>query len=199
MTNKYQVILADPPWFYNNRKTGGERNDKTKFGGGARKHYSLMPDHELYGMATFINHLSDARCALFLWATMPRLDFAVDLMRVWGFKYRTSAFTWVKSTKDGSSWKNGPGFYTASNTEIVLLGTKGCGLKPTKAMVNPIIMRPPGRHSEKPVEVVERINAMYPNYKKIELFARSRMPGWDAWGNEISSIGDLSTMNSQEV
>ena len=183
----YQIILADPPWHYNNRKTGGERKNKTKLGGGAEKHYPLMPDHELYGMATFINQLAAPRSILFMWATMPRLDFAIDLMRVWGFKYKTTAFTWVKCTKDRTSWKNGPGFYTASNTEIVLLGTKGQSLKPTQTMVNPIVMQPPARHSEKPIEVIERIDRMYgKGYSRIELFARGRSPGWDVWGNEVS-------------
>lgn len=185
LKDKYQIILADPPWWYNNRKTGGERKNKTRFGGGASKHYPLMKDWELIGLAPFIHGLADKRCLLFMWATMPRLDFAIDLMRLWGFKYKTTAFTWVKCTKDRTSWKNGPGFYTASNTEIVLLGTKSLPVRPTKKMVNPIIMEPPGRHSAKPADVIKRIDAMYPNCKKIELFARDRAPGWDAWGKEV--------------
>ncbi len=183
----YDVILADPPWFYNNRKTGGERKDKTKFGGGAMKHYPLMKDHELYGMAGFVQSLASKRCMLFMWATMPRLDFAIDLMRVWGFQYKTTAFTWVKPTKDGKSFKNGPGYHTASNTEIVLLGSKGQPLPVAKKMIDPVIWQPPGPHSAKPQACIDRINLMYPDASKIELFARQHQDGWDAWGNQLEA------------
>lgn len=181
---RYGVILADPPWFYNNRKAGGERKNKTKLGGGAMKHYPLMKDHELIAMASMINDLAAENCALFMWATMPRLDFGIDLLKAWGFRYATNAFTWIKTKQDGSPIY-GPGYYTASNTELVLLGIRG-KMEPTKKMMPSVIHSIRQEHSRKP-DIHHAINQLYPEANKIELFARRAFPGWDAWGNEIES------------
>lgn len=183
---KYQVILADPPWHYNNRKTGGERKNKTKFGGGAMKHYPLMKDSELLGMADFISTLADNNCALFMWTTMPRLDFGIELLKAWGFRYATNAFTWVKTSSKTGSFIYGPGYYTASNTEVVLLGVRG-SMEPVKKMAPSVIKHPRLEHSRKP-DIHGTIDEMYPSAKKIELFARRPYEGWDAWGNEISEV-----------
>jgi N6-adenosine-specific RNA methylase IME4 len=184
--NKYQVILADPPWYYNNRKTGGERCNKTKFGGGAMKHYPLMKDAELMAMAEQVKNLADDNCALFMWATMPRLDFAIELLKEWGFRYATTAFVWVKHSAISNRVVFGPGYYTASNCEIVLLGVTG-SVPPTEKMVSSVIQSPRERHSSKPIEVRRRIERMYPLARNIELFAREKHTGWDAWGNEVKS------------
>lgn len=195
--DQYQVIYADPPWHYNNRKTGGERNDKTKFGGGAMKHYPLMPDADLLAMRPFIDSLADKNCALFMWATMPRLDFAIELLKGWGFRYATNAFTWVKHKKKLSvsevlgdqmldhNWVYGPGYYTASNVEVVLLGIKG-SMPPVRKMTPSIITTERFEHSRKPILHCE-IDHMYPEAKKIELFARNDigLPSWDVWGNHF--------------
>lgn len=181
---KYQVILADPPWWYSNRKTGGERKDKTKFGGGAMKHYPLMKDQALKDMAPFVDTLADDNCALFLWVTMPRLDFGIELLKDWGFRYATTAFAWVKLTVDGSRPVYGPGNYTASNIEVVLLGVRG-SVKPRVKMLPSVIQTPRGKHSAKPSQVREKIRLMYPEGQAIELFAREKVEGWHAWGNEV--------------
>lgn len=182
--NEYGVILADPPWWYNNRKTGGERCDKTKFGGGARKHYPLMKDEEVLAMDTFVKGLAAPDCALFLWATGPRLDFAFEVLKKWGFRYATTAFVWCKRTADDTRYKYGPGYYTASNAEYVLLGVKG-RVCPAKRMLPSIVATPREGHSAKPGAVLQRISLMYPKARKIELFARVKTVGWDAWGNEV--------------
>lgn len=169
------------------------------------KHYPLMKDKELLEMRDFIESLKayadptlwqklrgqntqKKRCMLFMWVTMPRLDFGIELMEAWGFKYKTAAFTWVKPTIDGKSFNNGPGYYTASNTELVLIGSCGKPLRPDKKMISPIIFEPKTRHSAKPIIVQERIELMYPEAKKIELFSRQQRKGWDCLG--LDSSGD---------
>lgn len=192
----YEIILADPPWHYSNRKTGGERNNRTKFGGGAMKHYPLMRDKELVAMAPFVQSLAADDCHLFMWATGPRLDFATDLMADWGFKFCTVWMTWIKTTKNagvifpqqGNGLIYGPGSYTGSNAEFVLLGRKGHRLPQTKAMTPSIFFAPrQERHSQKPAIVHERIDLLYPAVRKIELFARRPYPGWAVWGNEVTA------------
>lgn len=182
---KYGVIYADPPWWYNNRKSGEERKNKaTTTIALARKHYPLMRDKELIKMKSFIDGIADKNCALFLWATMPRLYFAIELLKEWGFRYATIAFVWIKCSSRTGHFVYGPGCYTASNCEVVLLGIRGSA-RPTVKMVPSIVMGARGKHSTKPLEVAVRIKTMYPELKAIELFARDNKEGWDAWGHEV--------------
>jgi N6-adenosine-specific RNA methylase IME4 len=196
--SKYSVILADPPWYYNNRKTGGERSNKTKFGGGAMKHYPLMKDAELLEMAPFVDTLAADNCALFMWATMPRLDFGIELLKGGGFRYATTAFTWVKPNRTTPGYFGGPGSYTASNAEVVLLGVRG-SMRPARKMLASVIARPKTEHSRKPDDVHKAIDLMYPDARKIELFARRAYPGWDAWGNQVETVTDPVTLVTDPV
>lgn len=93
---------------------------------------------------------------LFLWATFPNLDVALETIRRWGFQYKTAAFVWVKRNRKSPSWFWGLGNWTRANAEICLLATKG---KPKRvsASVHSIIDAPIGRHSEKPAEARDRI------------------------------------------
>jgi N6-adenosine-specific RNA methylase IME4 len=185
---QYPVILCDPPWFYNNRKTGGERKDKTKFGGGAQKHYALMPDKTMLEFAGEVGRSVAARerAILFLWVTMPRLDLGMKFIEHAGFTYKTNGFTFIKTTKDGSQYRQLPGFYTSSNVELCLVATRGKGWKPKKAMTQSVIAVPLMEHSRKPA-IHHQINEMYPDEKKIELFSRRRedLETWEFWGDQL--------------
>ena len=183
---RFSVILSDPPWHYNNRKTGGERCNKTKFGGGAQKHYPLMRDKDLISLAPAVQGIAADNCAHFMWATYPRLDFAMDLLKAWGFRWATVAFTWVKRNKADTSEIYGPGYYTASNPEICLLGIRG-KMRPTRKMTPSVIVCPRMEHSRKP-DLHPLIEAMYPDLAGIEMFARARREGWSAVGNEVSGF-----------
>ncbi len=181
---KYGVIYIDPPYWYNSRKNDGS----TKFGGGAEGHYPLMRDKDVLALAPMIDELADENCALFLWATCPRLDFSIDLIRAFNFRYCTVAFSWQKTVQDGSKFIYGPGYYTGSNLEIVLLGVRG-SMPPEVKMTQQDVVTPRGRHSAKPETVRQRIEAMYPTANKIELFARPPHPiGWDVWGLEANVV-----------
>ena len=79
----YSIIYADPPWWYSSRSV----NRRTKFGGGARAHYDVMRDEEVIGMADWVQSLAAENCALCLWATCPRLDIAIKVLKAWGFRY----------------------------------------------------------------------------------------------------------------
>ncbi|MDP2652078.1 MAG: MT-A70 family methyltransferase [bacterium] len=184
-SEKYQVVYCDPPWFFNARA-----NVHTRFGGGATKHYPVMADQELIDMRPTIDELSDINCALFMWASLSRLDFAIELIKHWGFRYCATAFIWVKRTAD-NGWQTGPGYYTCSNAEAVLLGIRG-SMPPREKLVQQIVCEERMSHSRKPSVVRKRIEQMYPDANKIELFARpsgglfgGEIPGWTLWGNEV--------------
>lgn len=124
----------------------------------------------------------------FLWATFPNIGEALRVMEAWGFEYRTAAFVWVKKNRKsgGNFW--GMGAYTRANAEVCLLGTTP-GTKARQVVKNhgvqQIVEAPVEQHSRKPTEVRERIVRLMGDVPRIELFARERVPGWDAWGNEV--------------
>lgn len=114
---------------------------------------------------------------------------ALHLLEKWGFKYATVGFTWIKLTQDGSRPVYGTGAYTASNTELCIIATRGTGMTPKawdgRRMTPSVIHSPRREHSRKPDELFASIDEMYPNAKKIELFARRPREGWHVWGNEV--------------
>jgi len=125
-------------------------------------------------------------CILFLWATFPNLPEAFEVIKAWGFTYKTVAFVWVKRNKKSLSWFWGLGYWTRANAEICLLATKG---KPQRysRKVHQIIDTPIQEHSKKPPEARDKIIELAGDLPRIELFARIKTPGWDVWGNEVNS------------
>ena len=152
--------------------------------GAAENHYPTMSIDELCALP--VPELAAKDCALFLWATFPQLPEALRLIRAWGFRYKTVAFVWLKRNRKSPSWFYGMGYWTRSNAEICLLATKG---KPKRqsAGVHQFIISPIEQHSKKPDEARDKILALMGDLPRVELFARQKTPGWDAWGNEIAS------------
>ena len=174
-TKKYKIIYADPAWSY---------DDKSLNRGGAERHYRTMPVEDI--MRLDIQSISDDDCILFMWATFPKLQEALDVIKAWGFTYKTNAFTWVKRNKIAGSLFWGMGRWTRSNAEICLLAVKG---KPTRIGkgVHSVIESSIGAHSAKPDEARRRIIELMGDLPRIELFSRNNFDGWDAWGNEVKS------------
>ena len=173
---KYSVIYCDPPWDYKGQKQhAGKGKSDT---GGAIKHYPTMKLPQLKNLKPFIDDLCEQDCLLFLWSSSPHLDQAIDLMKHWGFKWSTVGFCWDKGRVN-------PSFYTMSQVELCLIGKRGKIPQPRGARnVRQYVLHPREKHSKKPDEVRKRIDQMFPHHSKIELFAREKVDGWDAWGNE---------------
>ena len=170
---KYKIIYADPPWAY--RNMGNIQAT-------AKGHYNTMQQEDIEALP--IKDLADDNCILFLWATFPKMQEALNTIKAWGFEYKTVAFTWVKRNKIANSWFWGMGRWTRANAELCLLATKG---KPKRinAGVHSLIDTPLQRHSQKPNEVRKRIIDLVGDLPRIELFARERVEGWDAMGFDI--------------
>ena len=171
---RYSVILADPPWSYRDKCNSGER--------GAGYKYDVMSLDDIKGLP--IRTIAADDCALFMWATYPMLPEAFNVLDAWGFTYRVVAFTWVKTTRHGKL-AMGMGNWSRANAEPCLLATRG---KPKRvsASVHSVIMSERREHSRKPDEARDRIVQLMGDVPRIELFARERVDGWTAWGNEIS-------------
>lgn len=145
--------------------------------------YSVSKDADIAALPVESIAADDA--FLFLWITMPKLPVAFDVIKAWGFKYKTCAFTWVKRNRvSRETWFTGMGHYTRANAELCLLGTRG---RPRRvdASVHQIIDTPIEGHSKKPDEARRRIVQLCGDLPRIELFARERVAGWEAWGNEL--------------
>ncbi len=176
---KYSIIYMDPPWKYNSRA-----NNNTRFRGGAGNHYNLMTMEEIRKLP--INNLANENCALFLWVTFPMLDEQIKLFKEWKFDYKTLGFSWIKLNSKNLQPFFGVGYYTKSNCEVCLLGVKG-RMKPVTNKISSVILSPRREHSRKPDEVRNKIVELFGELPRIELFAREKVKGWDAWGDEISS------------
>lgn len=172
---RYGIIYADPPWNYKGQlqHTGSGGTES----GGAIRHYPTVPVAE---MATWnITDISEDDCLLFMWSSSPHLDQAIHLGKAWGFQWATVAFVWDKQCVN-------PGYYTMSQCELCLVFKRGRIPQPRGARnIRQLVAAKRTRHSEKPDAVRERIEMMFPHHAKIEIFARKRYPGWDAWGLDV--------------
>ena len=169
---KYKIIYADPPWTYDDKALAGNR--------GAGCKYDLMTDVEIKQLP--INQISDEDCILFIWGTYPKIQECLDVIKSWGFTYKTKAFTWIKQNTNGTLFM-GMGRWTRSNDEFILLATKG---KPKRinAGIKSVEITIIQEHSEKPDIFRKRILELCGDLPRIELFARTKIHGWDVWGND---------------
>lgn len=171
---KYNIIYADPPWAYKDKALAGSR--------GACCKYPVMESKDICNIP--IQKIAADDAILFMWVTMPKLNECFDLIKAWGFEYKTCGFTWIKQNKKSATLFMGMGRWTRANAEICLIATKG---KPKRyaANVHSVIVSPIEQHSKKPDETRTRIVQLCGNLPRIELFARQYADGWDCWGNEV--------------
>lgn len=172
---KYNVIYADPPWSF---KTWSEKGQDRS----AEKHYQTMKVIDICDLP--VKDIAADDCILFMWVTFPTIQDAFELIKAWGFEYKTCGFTWIKKNKKSNTNFWGMGYWTRSNAEICLIATKG---KPKRvsAGVHSVIESPIRRHSQKPDEVRGKIVELVGDLPRIELFARERANDWDCWGDEV--------------
>lgn len=187
---KYQVILADPPWTYKSWSEKGE-------GRSAANHYKTMPKRDIQRLD--VQSVAADDCVLFLWVTMPCLLEGIELIKRWGFTYKTVGFVWIKKNKKSTStnfW--GMGYWTRANAELCLLATKGKIARINRG-VHQVVESPVEVHSRKPAEVRDRITKLVGDLPKIELFARENIKGWDAFGNEVKESISIPFKNQIEL
>lgn len=208
---QFDIVFADPPWFYNDRRLSRNDGGHPRFGFGAVNHYSVMETEQIANLS--IRDVLSDRCHLYLWVTCPLLPDGIQVMEAWGAQWTTVAFVWVKT--NSGVWNKakehlwqadlfetdtdalvqtllerlaffGPGFYTGSNVELVLLGTKGQPFRHAKGhKASQLIFAPLDEHSRKPEAAQDRTEWMYPQCtRRLELFGRRQRTGWTVAGNE---------------
>lgn len=177
---KFEIIYADPAWKYNDKASAGKRGASHKYTVTGTKETCALP----------VGELAAPNCALFMWATLPMLPDALEVMAAWGFKYKTFAFVWVKRNKLKNTLFFGMGNWTRCNAEICLLGIRGKPIRISRK-VEQVIVAPLRKHSQKPPEIRNRIVQLLGPLPRVELFAREKVEGWSAWGNQVESDVEL--------
>lgn len=165
LNGQFNVIYADPPWRYSFSKSKSRKIENQ---------YPTMSLNEIKALKI----PAAENAVLILWATAPKIIEALEVMKAWGFKYKTQA-VWDKEII-------GMGYWFRGQHEIILIGTKGKFSPPKpKDRISSVIKHRRGRHSAKPKELYTVIEKMFPDGRYLELFAREPRDGWTTWGNEV--------------
>jgi N6-adenosine-specific RNA methylase IME4 len=172
----YGAILADPPWRFSNRtgKVAPEHKRLSRYTTLSLKEICEIP----------VSTVAAPQSHLYLWIPNALLKEGLEVMKAWGFTYKTN-IVWHKIRKDGGPDGRGVGFYFRNTTELVLFGIRGKlrTLSPGRSQVN-IILAPKQEHSRKPDGLYNIVESCSPG-PYLELFARGSRPGWAQWGNEV--------------
>lgn len=174
LSGEYEIVYADPPWQYNDRL-----GDDPAWGAMT---YRTMTLEAIKALP--VRKIAAKDSVLLMWVTWPMLNDGLEVIKAWGYKYKTLGFMWVKKNPSDCGFFFGLGHWTRSNCEVCLLATKGTPKRESN-MVSQLVFEPRSRHSAKPASIRERIVELLGDRKRCELFAREKTPGWEAWGNEV--------------
>ena len=171
----FDLIMADPPWSYEMRSDKG-------YGRAPDAHYDTMPIEAIKALP--VEALAGPNCLLWLWAVGPMLPEALDVIRAWGFTFKTSGH-WAKV---GTSGKQhfGTGYLLRNAGEPFMIATRGA--PKTTRVVRSVIIAPVREHSRKPDEAFREAERLMPNARRLELFSRQTRPCWSVWGNEVTKF-----------
>lgn len=195
----FGLIMADPPWSFDNFSAKGEaKNAKAHYGCAGLDWIAALP----------VQLLAARDCLLWLWATNPMLPEALEVLEAWGFTFKTAG-TWVKRTVHGKD-AFGTGYVLRSANEPFLIGTIGAP-KTTRATRSTIPTYDDGvgregdwprasitiegvlrEHSAKPEAGYVAAEALMPDAQRLELFSRRSRAGWSAWGNEAGALDEVA-------
>lgn len=173
----YQVIAADNPWTFQTYSKKGESK-------APQKHYKTMSIEDIKAIPVAQAAAKD--CILLLWVYQPLLPEAIEVMKAWGFEYKTIAFIWNKLTKNGKRHMS-TGYYTRAGCEIVLLGRRGNPPRPKDRGVRQVFDAVVREHSRKPDEFYWSVEKLYDG-PRLDLFSRQKRAGWDCYGDEVEKF-----------
>lgn len=199
----FGLIYADPPW----RVATYSEKGRNRLPDGDVGHYETMSLDELKSIP--VADVAAKDCMLIMWIIDTHMPQALELGAAWGFEYKTVGLYWPKLRKLGADGKpgrpaktpegefpTGMGYWTRANPEQALLFTRGKPTRIDKGVPKllpfedyPMTITAARReHSRKPDEVYARLDRLLGDVPKLELFARTSAPGWEAWGNEVGKF-----------
>jgi N6-adenosine-specific RNA methylase IME4 len=176
----FETVLADPPWRFQNRtgKMAPEHRRLARYETMTLKDIAALP----------VGDVVSAGAHLYLWVPNALLAEGLEVMKLWGFTYKTN-LVWFKTRKDGGPDGRGVGFYFRNVTELVLFGVRGSRrtLAPGRRQVN-LFGEQKREHSRKPEQLYDIVESCSPG-PYLELFARHLRDGWYQWGDELLPTG----------
>lgn len=193
---RFQLLLADPPWAFRTFN-GRNRTPTQKAFREAEDHYPTMALAEMAALPVADIAAKDSLLAM--WIVGSHCDDALALARAWGFTFTTDLFYWLKTklinadqidlfTGDIHPPKMSMGYHTRKQLEPCWLFTRGKGLPVHDHSVRQLIIEPPRQHSRKPAEQYARLDRLYGEVTRLELFSRTPRAGWTSWGNEAGKF-----------
>jgi len=194
LNNGFPILYVDVPMVYDN----SQGHDPARGG----TPYDTMSVRDLCSLRPLIDKVVVKDSVMLLWAQMPKIPEALQIMAAWGYKYTCCPFVWLKLQPTGSMELQGKdvtlkkgiysglGSYSAGNIEVVLMGKRGRGCPRQCKNVKQVVIAPRGAHSAKPDEVRERIQRVWGSVPGLELFARPpiRQKNWLKLGLEIDGL-----------
>jgi N6-adenosine-specific RNA methylase IME4 len=175
-SGRFSTIVADPPWKYDFSATSNREIEN---------HYQTMTTDDICALPVPV--ADDA--VLYLWATAPKLEDALRVLKAWGFRYKTHA-VWDKEII-------GMGYWFRGQHELLLVGTRGKMKAPAQELrVASVIRERRTVHSRKPELVQDMIERWFPG-PRLELFARRKRPNWTCWGNEVVAGSSIELTSEQ--
>ena len=185
---RYSVIYADPPWAFKTYSDKGKDRAPDQ-------HYGVMTIDAICALP--VQEWSAQNALLFLWVYQPMLPDALRVMEAWGFNYVTVGFFWVKVSGGQDrlfyatdNVRKGLGYYTRAGAEQCWIGKRGNGVKRFSMGEGQVVFSPLREHSRKPDEIAESIVELCGDVPRLEMFARTKRPGWDHFGNETGKFDD---------
>jgi N6-adenosine-specific RNA methylase IME4 len=172
----FDLILADPPYPFTTYSQKGQ-------GKSPSAHFKTRSVDWIRRLP--IRAVAAPSAGLALWVYGPLLPEALEIMRRWSFNYNSDLLTWIKTTKNGKP-TFGTGYTTRKNTETMIYGTRGNGLKVVDHGVRQSLFAERQEHSRKPDEAAKALERLFGPVRRLELFARRRRAGWEAWGDELA-------------
>lgn len=176
----FGVIYCDPPW----------RRDNDVPESSVDNHYPTMTTAEICALKI----PAKKHCLLLMWAIVPMMPEAFDVLKAWGFKYK-SQLVWDKL-------RTGCGWWVRNQHEVLIIATRGNVRTPPPPLRIPSVFRAKrGKHSSKPDQIRDWIAKWNPTEKKLEMFARPytemwpKHEGWETWGNELPNDVEMTPNN----
>lgn len=176
---KYGIIYTDPPW---QQKRGGIKSVRPNSSGGDIPYHTMSFEDIVNFHNTVLPKLCADKCNIFMWTIDKYLPQTEQFMKEAGYSLH-ARIIWDKVTGI-------PAAFTIRYAHEYLLWfyIKGNILKPCEEMrgkYTDVIREQVTRHSKKPEIAYKMIEDLFPDVRKIELFARNTRNGWDSWGDEL--------------
>jgi len=174
----YSLLYIDPPW----RQSKGGKKSVRPNSSGKELDYSVLNLEQIEYIIQKASDLTTDSSIMFLWTIDKYLFEAEEIAKKLDYKLH-ARMIWNKVTGIPAA------FTIRYGHEYLLYLYKGKLIKVAKeerGKIHSVFTEQVTKHSKKPEIAYQIIERLYPDTKKLELFARNKRNGWDSWGNEIN-------------